>query len=140
MVEHILGKDEVISSNLINSSTGNTKIPLLRKGILYYAEGFGLRPRVNLGSGALCHHERYDGKGYPNGISGEEIPMIARIICVSDAFDAMNSKRCYRDSLSEDVIISELENNKGTQFHPRVIESLLTLIDKDTIKFTYKNK
>lgn len=90
--------------------------------------------------GALCHHERYDGKGYPNGISGEEIPMIARIICVSDAFDAMNSKRCYRDSLSEDVIINELENNKGTQFDPRVIESLLTLIDKGVIKFANKNK
>lgn len=94
----------------------------------------------NIRMGALCHHERYDGKGYPNGISGEEIPMIARIICVSDAFDAMNSKRCYRDSLSEEIIISELENNKGKQFDPRVADCLLALINNGIITFSNASK
>lgn len=86
-----------------------------------------------MGTGALCHHERYDGKGYPNGVAGEEIPLIARIICVSDAFDAMNSRRCYRSSLSAEVILSELKNNKGKQFDPDVIECLLSLIESGEI-------
>lgn len=93
-----------------------------------------------IGMGALCHHERYDGKGYPNGMAGDEIPMIARIICVADSFDAMNSKRCYRNSLPDDVILGELEKNKGKQFDPHVVESLLALIDKGAIKFTNPNK
>lgn len=89
-----------------------------------------------MGTGALSHHERYDGKGYPNGIAGEDIPIIARIICVADAFDAMNSRRCYRSSLSEEVIISELQNNKGKQFDPNVIDCLMSLIDSGTISMT----
>ncbi len=87
----------------------------------------------NMSMGALSHHERYDGKGYPYGTAGEDIPLIARIICVSDAFDAMNSRRCYRDSLSEDVIISELRNNRGKQFDPAVIDCLLSLIESGAI-------
>ncbi|MDE7362143.1 MAG: HD-GYP domain-containing protein [Oscillospiraceae bacterium] len=92
-----------------------------------------------MGSGALSHHERYDGKGYPNGISGEEIPIIGRIICVSDAFDAMNSRRCYRSSLSEEVIIGELKNNRGKQFDPVIVDCLLALINNGTIKFSDTN-
>lgn len=89
-----------------------------------------------MGTGALSHHERYDGKGYPNGIAGEDIPIIARIICVSDAFDAMNSRRCYRSNLSEDVIISELKNNRGTQFDPYVIDCLMSLIESGEISIS----
>lgn len=88
----------------------------------------------DIGTGALSHHERYDGKGYPNGLAGEEIPMIARIICVSDAFDAMNSSRCYRSNLSAKVIISELKNNRGKQFDPHITDCLLSLIDSGEIK------
>ena len=84
--------------------------------------------------GAMYHHERYDGKGYPTGKSGEDIPLIARIICVSDAFDAMNSQRCYRANLSPEVIQSELKNNKGTQFDPIIVDHLLKLIDDGRIK------
>lgn len=87
----------------------------------------------NMGTGALCHHERYDGTGYPNGIKGEEIPLIARIIGVCDAFDAMNSRRCYRRSLSEEVIINELKNNRGKQFDPDIVDLLLSLIDDGVI-------
>ena len=92
-----------------------------------------------IGSGALSHHERYDGKGYPNGIAGEDIPIIGRIICVSDAFDAMNSRRCYRSSLSEEVIINELKNNRGKQFDPVIVDCLLALIDSGRIKFSETN-
>lgn len=90
----------------------------------------------NIGTGALSHHERYDGKGYPNGIAGEDIPVIARIICVSDAFDAMNSRRCYRNSLSQEVIISELKNNKGKQFDPNIVDCLLSLIESGAISMS----
>lgn len=83
--------------------------------------------------GAMYHHERYDGKGYPTGKSGEDIPLIARIICVSDAFDAMNSRRCYRANLSPEVILSELKNNKGSQFDSVIVDHLLKLIDDGKI-------
>ena len=82
----------------------------------------------NAGEGALYHHERYDGKGYPEGRSGEDIPFIARMICVADSFDAMNTDRCYRDRLSQETIAKELETNSGTQFDPKVAEVMLRLM------------
>ena len=93
----------------------------------------------NIQLGAMYHHERYDGKGYPTGKSGEDIPFIARIICVCDAFDAMNSQRCYRSSLSPEVILSELENNKNTQFDPVIVEHLQALIDEGKVKLSGNN-
>lgn len=92
-----------------------------------------------MGTGALSHHERYDGKGYPNGIAGEDIPIISRIICVSDAFDAMNSCRCYRSNLSKEVIIGELQNNKGKQFDPNIIDCLMSLIESGAISVSGDN-
>ncbi len=83
--------------------------------------------------GALYHHERYDGKGYPKGLKGKEIPLYARIICVADALDAMNSDRCYRPHLSPDVIKKELKGNSGTQFDPDVVECALELIEEGVI-------
>lgn len=94
----------------------------------------------NIRTGAMFHHERYDGKGYPNGLAGDEIPLIARIICASDAFDAMNSRRCYRNALSDDVIISELKNNRGTQFDPDITDCLLSLIESGNITIAEKDK
>lgn len=88
----------------------------------------------NIREGALYHHERYDGLGYPSGKKGEEIPLIARIICVADAFDAMNSSRCYRGKLSKEKIISELKENKGKQFDPHIADCMLELIDDGVIQ------
>ena len=93
-----------------------------------------------IGTGALSHHERYDGHGYPNGIAGEDIPLIARIICVSDAFDAMNSKRCYRDNLEADVILDELKKNKGKQFDPVIVDHLLKLISTGAVRIGNKDQ
>lgn len=78
--------------------------------------------------GALYHHERYDGTGYPYGLKGEEIPLCARIICVADAYDAMNTRRCYRSNLPKDVILDELEHNKGTQFDPEIAKHMIDMI------------
>lgn len=68
------------------------------------------------------HHERYDGRGYPDGLKGEEIPLAARILAVADAFDAMTSDRVYRAGLAVDEAVEELIRNKGTQFDPRVVD------------------
>lgn len=81
-----------------------------------------------LRQGALYHHERYDGKGYPEGLKGEEIPLYARIICVADCYDAMSSKRCYRNALPEEVIIRELQENAGKQFDPVIVPYMVEMI------------
>ncbi|MCR5687271.1 MAG: HD-GYP domain-containing protein [Lachnospiraceae bacterium] len=78
--------------------------------------------------GVVSHHERYDGTGYMEGLAGEDIPLVARIICVADALDAMNSDRCYRNHLNRETILSELENNKGTQFDPKIAQIMIDMI------------
>ena len=80
------------------------------------------------------HHERYDGRGYPGKLKGEDIPYLARIAAVADAFDAMTSKRTYRDSLPIDVVRSEIENNLGTQFDPEIGKVFLDILDNQYSK------
>lgn len=77
---------------------------------------------------ALYHHERYDGKGYPEGLSGKAIPIHARIIAVADSYDAMHTNRSYRRHLSDEAIISELEKNKNLQFDPDAADALLRIL------------
>ncbi len=89
----------------------------------------------NAGEGATYHHERYDGRGYPSGKAGEEIPLIARMICVADSFDAMNTNRVYRNRLTKEDILNELENNKGTQFDPKIADVMLKLLKNGEIRF-----
>jgi HD-GYP domain-containing protein (c-di-GMP phosphodiesterase class II) len=76
------------------------------------------------------HHERWDGKGYPDGLAGEQIPMLARIVSVVDAFDAMTSKRAYRDAMSREEALAELKKNSGEQFDPRALEAFLKVVEK----------
>lgn len=85
--------------------------------------------------GVRYHHERFDGKGYPDGLAGEEIPLIARIICVADSFDAMNSVRCYPNHLSKDEIVEQLTSNRGTQFDAKIVDCFLEMLRDGTIKF-----
>ena len=84
-----------------------------------------------LAIGARWHHERFDGRGYPDGIAGEEIPMEARIIAVADAYDAMSSKRSYRDNLPQEIVRGEVEKGMGTQFDPVYAKIMLAMIDED---------
>jgi len=83
---------------------------------------------------ARHHHERYDGKGYPDGLKGEEISLGARIVAVADSFDAMNSRRIYRNPLDMEIIIREIQKNRGTQFDPDVADVFLELLKTDAIK------
>jgi len=83
------------------------------------------------------HHERYDGKGYPNGLVGERIPEVARILGVADAYDAMASNRSYRDALPQSIVREEIEKGKGTQFDPYIADIMLQMMDEDT-EYTMK--
>lgn len=85
----------------------------------------------DLALGARWHHERFDGKGYPDGISGEEIPEEARIIAVADAYDAMSSYRSYHDIFAQQYIKRELQNGIGTQFDPKFALIMIQMIDED---------
>ncbi len=85
-----------------------------------------------LSIGAHHHHERYDGRGYPDGLRGEDIPEIARIIAVADSYDAMTSKRSYRDPLPQQKVREEIFKGIGTQFDPVFARQMITFIDQDT--------
>lgn len=82
--------------------------------------------------GAKYHHERYDGNGYNAGLKGEEIPLIARIIAVADTYDAMSSKRCYRNSLPAKAITEELRRVSGTQLDPKIVPYMIAMIEDGT--------
>ncbi len=80
------------------------------------------------------HHEKYNGKGYPDGIKSEDIPILARIIAVADAYDAMGSDRPYRKKLNKDKILKELKDQSGKQFDPEVVKALISVLDREREK------
>ncbi len=77
------------------------------------------------------HHERFDGKGYPEGLSGENIPIGARIIAVCDTFDAITSKRPYRDKKSDEEALKIIKESAGTQLDPKIVLTFLKVIEDD---------
>jgi len=79
----------------------------------------------------LYHHERYDGKGYPQGLKGDEIPLLSRIIAVVDAYDAMTEDRAYRKAMSKEAAVAEIKSNAGTQFDPLIVDIFLDVISED---------
>ena len=138
---HDIGKIGV-SDRIINKQERLTdeeyeaikKHPAIGEEILKTIEHF---PDIMVG--ARWHHERYDGKGYPDGLKGTDIPECARIIGVADAYDAMTSKRSYRDILPQEVVRAELEKGKGTQFDPLFAEIMIQMIEDD-IRYTMREK
>lgn len=88
----------------------------------------------------LSHHERYDGQGYPRGIKGEDIPLLGRILCIADSFDAMTSSRAYKEPYSVEYSISELERNKGSQFDPKLVDIFISLINEGKINIQGNKK
>ena len=77
--------------------------------------------------GVLHHHERWDGHGYPHGLAGEAIPLIARLIALADSFDAMSSSRTYRKAMSRPMVLEEIRRNSGTQFDPHLVPAFVSL-------------
>ena len=100
--------------------------PVLGQEILKYVEEL-----PGLATGARWHHERYDGRGYPDGLSGEGIPEEARIICVADAYDAMTSNRAYSDIRPQSEVRAEIVRCRGTQFDPALADIMVQMIDDD---------
>ena len=86
---------------------------------------------------ALYHHERWDGTGYPMGLSGRNIPLCARIMAVADVFDALVSKRSYKNSFTLDNAFEQLEKGSGTQFEPLIVE--LFVNQKEVVKQIYRD-
>jgi len=81
----------------------------------------------------LCHHESWDGKGYPKGLKGEQIPFVSRIITIADTYDAMTSERSYRSALPEEFVIAELQKNAGIQFDPELVRVFIEKVLGQTI-------
>ena len=92
----------------------------------------GVGDNSYIATASKYHHERYDGRGYPNGLAGENIPQISRILGVADSYDAMASNRSYRDALPQDIVRSEIVKGKGTQFDPEIADIMVQIIDEDT--------
>ena len=124
--ENILNK----TGSLSNEERDIIKNHTIRGGEML--ESFTSIPGIR--DGALYHHERYDGKGYPYRLVGKEIPLYARIINVADAFDAMNSDRVYRKRLSKEKILSELRSNAGTQFDPEIAEEVIAMYQEGKLQ------
>ncbi|MCM1126130.1 MAG: HD domain-containing protein [Lachnospiraceae bacterium] len=93
-----------------------------------------------ISEGAQYHHERYDGTGYCQGLKGKEIPQIARIIGVADAYDTMANERCYRKALEKDVIISELTKGSGSQFDPEIVPIMLQMMEEGCVPVDLNGK
>jgi len=91
----------------------------------------GISEESSIAIAAKYHHEKYDGSGYPNGLEGEKIPEVARILGVADSYDAMASNRSYRKALPQDIVRSEIEKGRGTQFDPKITDIMLQMIDED---------
>ena len=130
---HDVGKigipDNVINKN--SKLTPEEQAIIKRHPIIGDSILGSIKDRPDLATGARWHHERYDGKGYPDGKAGEDIPEAARIISVADAYDAMTSRRSYRDAMNQADVISELENGMGTQFDPKFAKVMLEIIEED---------
>ncbi len=81
----------------------------------------------------LSHHERWDGRGYPQGLKGENIPLLCRILSVADTFDAMTNDRVYRRAVSKDAAVDELLRNSGTQFDPKIVHIFIGLVSRGIV-------
>lgn len=93
---------------------------------------FKMFPNVSIG--AKYHHERYDGKGYPEGLKGESIPLVARVIGLVDSYDAMTSNRVYRRRLNDNIVMEELERGKGSQWDPELVDIFVRLVKEGALE------
>ncbi|HNU81007.1 MAG TPA: diguanylate cyclase, partial [Bacillota bacterium] len=127
---HDIGKI-AIDNSILNKSDQLTKEEwneIRRHPEIGYRILSSVNDMAELAEFILAHHERWDGKGYPKGIKGTDIPLQARITAVADAYDAMTSKRAYRDPLPESAAVDELEKNAGTQFDPEIVRVFINKV------------
>jgi PAS domain S-box-containing protein len=132
---HDIGK-LLIPLRMINKRTklDDDEYDLVKKHPVWGSRALSDSPVLrDLSKYVLYHHERWDGRGYPEGLKGEEIPLISQILSAADAWDAMTSNRSYRKSLSKDKAIKELRKNRGVQFSPEVADVLLEILKKEDL-------
>jgi response regulator RpfG family c-di-GMP phosphodiesterase len=119
--DHVLNKQGKLTDDEYEMMKGHVRI-----GYEILKDIPQLEPMLDY---VLCHHERWDGRGYPNGLVGEDIPLAGRVVCVADSYDAMRSNRSYRNALSKERAIGELERGAGTQFDPDIVGIFLSLVE-----------
>lgn len=132
---HDIGKIGIRDSVLLKEQRlTDEEYEIIKKHTIYGDEILKHIKRLeHISYGVKYHHEKYDGTGYPEGLKGEEIPLIARIIAVADTFDAMTTDRPYRKGLSFETAIDELKRKAGTQFDPMVVECFIQAYKKGAL-------
>ncbi len=121
--DNILLKSEKLTDNEYNEIKNH---PLIGAHILENSNIF-----ENIIPIVLCHHEKYDGTGYPQKLKGKNIPFLARIVAIADSYDAMTSKRAYRSTLPIDIVKLELKKYSGTQFDPKIVAAFLDILENN---------
>lgn len=127
---HDIGKISMDNSILVKPDklTDNEWLEMKKHPAIGYRIAMASTELRSIAEYILCHHERWDGAGYPQGLSGENIPLLARVISVVDAYDAMTHDRPYRKAMTREVAIAEISNNSGSQFDPEIAALFLTLV------------
>jgi len=129
---HDIGKIGV-SDNVINKPgklTCEERVLMNKHPEIGYRIAMASHELLPIANYILCHHERYDGKGYPQGLKGEEIPLLSRIIAIVDAYDAMTEDRSYRKAMAMENAIHEIKKNSGTQFDPEIVKIFVGIISE----------
>jgi putative nucleotidyltransferase with HDIG domain len=133
---HDIGKMAIPDSVMLkNGDLDEEDRAMIRKHPLFGFEMLSeieyLRPALDI---LLCHHEKWNGEGYPFGLSGEQIPLFARMFSVVDVWDALCSDRHYRDAISEDMASNYLREEAGKHFDPEIVEAFLEMQEKEVLK------
>ncbi len=145
---HDLGKIGIPDSILLKKGPLNEEEWLIikRHPVIGYTLIKDIKPLNNAAQIVLSHHERFDGKGYPNGLKGDQIPLGARIFSVVDAFDSITSNRPYRQSKTNDFAVEEIMKHREKQFDPEIVDVFLSIDEKvwtrirDSIEVRIENK
>ncbi|MEH7385418.1 HD domain-containing phosphohydrolase [Bacillus sp. JJ1521] len=126
--EHVLMKNGSLNEDEYKIIKNH---PTIGYNMLKYITDFSSNGILDI---VLYHHERYDGKGYPKGLKGKQIPLFARIVAVADTFDAMTTKRVYRKQINLKNTINEIKKHKGTQFDPEIVDVFLSLFENQKLE------
>lgn len=133
---HDIGKIGIRDSVLLKEDKlTDEEFAIIKRHTIYGDEILGHLKRLEkISPGVKYHHEKYNGTGYPEGLKGEEIPIIARIIAVADTFDAMTTDRPYRKGLTFEAALEELNKKAGTQFDPIVVDSFIRVFERGKLR------
>ncbi|KGR74288.1 HD-GYP domain-containing protein [Ureibacillus sinduriensis] len=123
--EHILGKEGKLTEDEYTIIKSH---PTLGHNMLKHIGDFHKNGVLDI---VLYHHERFDGKGYPSGLKGQQIPLFARIVAIADTYDAITTKRVYREGYDLEYALEEIRKNKGLQFDPEIVDVFLSLFEQE---------